>query len=76
MRLATFILEHEERILQEFEDFARTHTDAGEAMDIAALRDHASAILRAIALDIGQPQTKAEQTEKSMGDAPAAPATK
>ena len=75
MRLATFILECEERILQEFEDFARTHTEAGEVMDIAALRDHASAILRAIALDIGQPQTKAEQTEKSMGDAPAAPAT-
>jgi signal transduction histidine kinase len=73
MRLADFILEHEERILQEFEDFARTHTAAGEAMDIAALRDHASAILRAVALDIDQPQSSAEQKKKSMGDAPAAP---
>ncbi len=72
MRLAAFIAEQNEEILQEFEDFARTHTESGRDMDIAALRDHASAILHAIALDMAKPQTEAAQKEKSKGDAPSA----
>ena len=70
MRLAEFVVANEESILQEFENFARTHTTAGESMDIAALRDHASAMLHAIALDMNQPQTRAAQAAKSRGDAP------
>jgi signal transduction histidine kinase len=70
MRLAEFVVANEERILQEFEDFARTHTIAGESMDLTALRDHASPILHAIALDMNQPQTRAAQAEKSKGDTP------
>jgi signal transduction histidine kinase len=71
MRLPNFIALRSESILAEFEEFARTHTAAGVTMDVAALRDHAAAMLAAIALDMGQPQTDAAQTRKSKGDAPA-----
>lgn len=70
MRLPQFIIANVETILAEFEEFARTHTSAGESMDIAALRDHAAGILEAIALDIEQPQSEAEQRRKAEGDAP------
>jgi hypothetical protein len=51
MCLSRFIREERERILEDFEEFARTHTSPGEAMDIRALRDHAAGMLSAIALD-------------------------
>lgn len=70
IRLARFIREEQERILGEFEEFARTHTRPGETMDIPALRDHAAGILSAIALDMEQPQSEAAQERKSKGDAP------
>jgi hypothetical protein len=54
MSLPRFIAENSESILAEFEEFARTHTAAGDAMDIVALRDHAAAMLTAIALDISR----------------------
>src|SRR5690606_20222869 len=50
--------------------FARTHTTAGETMDIRSLRDHADGMLRAIALDMEEPQTEREQKRKSKGEAP------
>ncbi|HUF11575.1 MAG TPA: HAMP domain-containing sensor histidine kinase [Longimicrobiales bacterium] len=59
-----------EPILAEFEEFARTHTEAGETMDMRSLRDHAAAMLGAIALDLEQPQSDAAQSRKSKGDAP------
>jgi signal transduction histidine kinase len=68
--LAEFITLNQEAILGEFEEFARSHTGAGAAMDIRSLRDHAEAMLGAIALDMEQPQTGADQTRKSRGDAP------
>jgi signal transduction histidine kinase len=70
MRLPRFILAHSEQILQAFEDFARTHTSAGEGMDISALRDHAASMLTAIASDIQEPQSEHAQVRKSRGDAP------
>jgi signal transduction histidine kinase len=70
MRLARFIGAEEERILQEFEEFARTHTRPGDRMDILALRDHAASMLSAIALDMEQPQSDADQERKSKGRAP------
>ena len=70
MRLAEFMVEDMEPILAEFEHFARSHTSAGPGMDMAALRDHAAGILSAVALDLNQPQTEAEGTQKSKGDAP------
>lgn len=70
IRLARFIREEQERIVEEFEEFARTHTSVGETMDVRARRDHAAGILAAIALDMEQPQSEAEQERKSKGDAP------
>ena len=72
MRLSEFIVSHMESILAEFEDFAKTHTAAGPDMDMTALRDHAAAILTAIALDLEQPQSDAQQAAKATGDAPEA----
>lgn len=70
IRLAQFIREEQERILEEFEEFARTHTGVGDTMDIPALRDHAAGMLSAIALDMEQHQSEAAQARKSKGDAP------
>lgn len=70
MRLAEFISDHLEEILQEFEDFARTHTAAGGAMDPTSLRDHAKGILEAVARDLQQPQSQSEQERKGKGEAP------
>ena len=39
MHLSQYIVENIEPILQEFEEFARTHTIRGESMDVVALRD-------------------------------------
>lgn len=71
MRLPQFIAENTESILAEFEEFARTHTTAGDTMDIAALRDHAAGMLSTIALDISEHQSEEAQEIKSKGDAPA-----
>lgn len=69
MRLSDLIRDRKEAILEDFEKFARTHTSPGTTMDIAALRDHASDMLDAFALEIEQPQTGAEQQRKGKGDA-------
>ncbi len=69
MRLSDLLRERREAILQEFEDFARTHTAPGITIDIEALRDHAAAMLDAMALDLEQAQTAAEQERKGKGDA-------
>jgi signal transduction histidine kinase len=71
-RLSTFIRENVEPILAEWEAFARTMPH-GEAMDIAALRDHASDMLRVIADDLDLPQTAQEQAEKAKGESDAQP---
>ena len=78
MRLSEFIVTNRERILIDWETFAGTLGPACDAMDIAALRDHASEMLTVIAADLETPQTDSQQHEKSVGNAPAdvgAPAT-
>ena len=78
MRLADFILANREPILREWEAFARTCGPASGTMDLRALRDHASAMLSAIAADLSTPQSSHEQSEKSRGLGPteeSAPAT-
>lgn len=69
-RLSMFIRENIEPILAEWEAFART-LPRGEAMDIGALRDHASDMLRVIADDLDLPQTSQEQAEKARGESDA-----
>ena len=70
MRLSDIIIKDLESILADFEEFARTHTGAGPTMDVASLRDHAEAMLRAFVRDMGRPQTNDEQRMKARGDAP------
>jgi signal transduction histidine kinase len=67
MRLADFILANREPILAEWEAFARTCVPASHPMNIAALRDHAGAMLTVIATDLAAPQTRLAQSEKSKG---------
>ena len=66
MRLSQFIITNSEKILAEFEAFARSIVPEG-TMDIAQLRDHAQQMLTVIAHDLETPQTKREGTEKSRG---------
>ncbi|MFW9086978.1 sensor histidine kinase [Pseudomonas sp. P2758] len=70
MRLAEFILQNIEPILQHWEDFAKTLTPAAEGMDALALRDHAVQMLRTIAADLQTSQSPEESTLKSHGNAP------
>jgi signal transduction histidine kinase len=69
MRLHDFILSTREQILIEWETFARTCAPASITMDVAALRDHASAMLTVIAADLETWQSEFEQAEKSKGHA-------
>ncbi len=66
MRLQDFILANIEPILVEWTAFARTQAAAG-GMTRLELRDHAGAILRHVARDLGQPQTASQAIEKSHG---------
>jgi signal transduction histidine kinase len=68
MRLPDFIRQHVERIVDEWEAFARTITPAAEHMDRVALRDHASAILLAAARDMTTEQTASGQAAKARGE--------
>jgi signal transduction histidine kinase len=69
MGLADFILANREPILAEWEAFARTCAPASGTMDVAALRDHANAMLTVIARDLATPQSRRAQSEKSKGHA-------
>ena len=72
MRLGDFIVANREPILADWEAFARTCAPASGTMDIAALRDHADAMLTVIAADLATPQGRRAQAEKSKGQARAA----
>lgn len=68
MRLPDFIRQHVNRIVDEWEEFARTIIPAAEHMDRVALRDHAQAILLAAARDMTTAQTVSEQVAKAKGE--------
>jgi signal transduction histidine kinase len=70
MRLADFILQNIEPILQKWEAFAKTMTPAADGMDSVALRDHAEQMLRTIAADLQTSQTVEARISKSKGEAP------
>ncbi|RCL27549.1 two-component sensor histidine kinase [Pseudomonas sp. AFG_SD02_1510_Pfu_092] len=70
MRLSTFIVQQMERILQAWEDFARTVDLPRETLSASGLRNHASFILRAVARDMETSQTVQQQIDKSQGLAP------
>jgi signal transduction histidine kinase len=70
MRLAEFIKANTQPILAEWVAFAAGSGQAGKAMDMEALRDHAAEMLRTIVADLETRQSDAEQSEKSKGNAP------
>jgi signal transduction histidine kinase len=70
MRLSEFLRSHAEQILLAWDEFAGTVAHGGAAMDQKALRDHAAQILRAIADDLDEPQSDAQQIAKSRGEEP------
>lgn len=67
MRLADFILTDRERILIEWESFARTCVPASMTMDVEALRDHASEMLGDIAADLKNFRGESEGSEEAKG---------
>ena len=67
MRLSEFVLANIERILQEWDTFARSIWPTPRPNPIL-LRDHAEAILRAAARDMTTHQTATEQDSKSKGE--------
>ncbi|WP_454875750.1 sensor histidine kinase [Pseudomonas farris] len=70
MRLSEFIVFHVDRIVDEWEQFARTITPAADNMDGVSLRDHSKAILLAAARDMSKPQSASEQLAKARGEGP------
>lgn len=70
MRLADFILQNLEPILQAWEEFARSVETPQPTMDSPGLRNHAEYILRTVARDMRTSQTSKEQIDKSHGLAP------
>ncbi len=66
--LADFVRANMDKILAEWETFARTLLPSAATMDSLALRDHAKQILQAIAKDIVTAQSPREQAEKSIDD--------
>jgi signal transduction histidine kinase len=66
-RLGSFIEQNIGPILGEWELFAKTRIPAAATMSLPELKDHAEEMLRAIADDLGRPQTEAERSSKSKG---------
>src|SRR5688572_2324684 len=67
MRLAEFIVAEREKILQEWDTFARSCLPVEHRMNFATLRDHAAEILETIADDLNDAQSRAQQIAKSVG---------
>ncbi|MBU6959524.1 HAMP domain-containing histidine kinase [Pseudomonas sp. CVAP len=70
MRLSEFIVTHVERIVDEWELFARTIAPDPDSMDRTLLRDHATLILLAASRDMKTAQTGLEQAAKARGEGP------
>lgn len=68
MKLSQFIRESTDRIISEWEVFARSCLPAANAMDLDERRDHVAGLLQAISEDLETPQSKREQSEKAAGN--------
>lgn len=65
-RLADFIAENLEPILQDWEDFAQSLVPLA-GLNRKALRDHAEEMLIAVVADMREPQTELDRSEKGKG---------
>jgi signal transduction histidine kinase len=72
MRLSAFIQANSERIIKEWEEFAKTF-GAGGGLPRLMLRDHAPAIVKFIVEDMETPQRAAEEIAKAKGEGPIGP---
>ena len=70
MRLADFIQQNTQRILDDAVEFAITQAPDGAQLDHKRLRNDIPHILREIVDDLRTPQSAAQQREKSLGRAP------
>lgn len=70
MRLAEFISNQREAILQSWDSFAETLRPGTRVMGARELRDHAGQILDEIAADISTPQSTQQGIDKSRGEGP------
>ncbi|MGE7958512.1 sensor histidine kinase [Pseudomonas sp. NPDC089530] len=70
MRLSDFIVQHLERIVDEWELFARSIAPHTESLNPLQLRAHARSILLAAARDMQTSQTASEQMAKARGEGP------
>ena len=68
MRLSQFITASSDRIIAEWEVFARSCLPAANVMDLEQRRDHVAEMLKVISQDHETPQSKREQREKSIGN--------
>jgi len=69
MRLSKFILSNLGDILKEWEDFAGTLAPLEDAAKLE-LRDHATEVLKVIAIDLDTPQAECDSIAKSRGKGP------
>lgn len=70
MRLADFIIENLEAVVNAWEEFAKTILPAATLMSSVGLRDHAEQMLKTIVEDLRTPQSAKEQQSKSRGNGP------
>lgn len=70
MNISTFITQHMEEILVEWESFATTFGPAADKMTSGELRDHARQILEFVAQDIQRAETARQTETKSHGEGP------
>lgn len=70
MKLSKFLKDHNDKILLEWDRFAKEVAPAGSDQSVSALRDHAKELLIAIGNDIESAQSKKTQSEKSKGNLP------
>ena len=67
MNLASFITDNMESILQAWQEYAKT-LQQGKDMSKVELRDHAKAMLQAMAKDLMAPQSQKQELTKSKGE--------
>lgn len=70
MRLSEFIVQHVDRIVDEWEQFAKAIAPDVDSMSRAVLRDHAKSILLAASRDMKTAQSASEQAAKAKGQGP------
>lgn len=68
MTLAEFIEHEVDRIVDDWEAFARTHLPAAQDLASDALRDHAKVLLLDVVADMRSTQSAQQQFKKSRGE--------